>query len=51
MSEEREDGEHNSLVEHVGRLPVVELREPRNLCVCVNKARGHGKGAGANVSW
>ena len=26
---------HNSLVEYVDRLPVVELREPRNLCVCV----------------
>jgi hypothetical protein len=24
---------HNSLAEHAGRLPVVELREPRNLCV------------------
>jgi hypothetical protein len=24
---------HNSLAEHEGRLPVVELREPRNLCV------------------
>ena len=25
----------NSLAEHAGRLPVVELREPRNMCVCV----------------
>ncbi len=24
---------HNSLDEHAGRLAVVELREPRNLCV------------------
>ena len=42
---------HNSLADHTDRLPVVVFREPRNLCVCVNKARGHGKGAGANVSW
>ena len=27
---------HNSLTEYEGRLPVVEFREPRNLCdVCV----------------
>ncbi len=25
---------HNSLAEHAGRLPVVELRDSRNLCVC-----------------
>ena len=25
----------NSLAENAGRLPGVELREPRNLCVCV----------------
>ena len=25
---------HNSLAEHAGRMPGVELREPRNLCVC-----------------
>ena len=24
---------NSSLVDHVGRFPVVELREPRNLCV------------------
>ncbi len=23
---------HNSLTEHADRLPVVELREPKNLC-------------------
>ena len=33
---------HNSLTEHVDRLPVVEFREPRNLCVCVSKECGHG---------
>ena len=26
---------HNSLAEYADRLPVAELREPRNLCVCV----------------
>ena len=30
---------HNSLTENVVRLPVVELREPRNLCVCVREER------------
>ena len=34
----------NSLAENAGRLPVVELREPRNLCVCVSEERGHGEG-------
>ena len=34
----------NSLAEHTGRLPGVELREPRNLCVCVSKECGHGEG-------
>ena len=38
---------HNSLAEHAGRLPVVEFREPRNLCVCVREDLGHGEGAGA----
>jgi hypothetical protein len=38
----------NSLTEHGGRLPVVELREPRNLCVCVTEERGHGEGAVAH---
>ena len=28
---------HNSLAEHADRLPVVELREPRNLYVCGKK--------------
>ena len=27
----------NSLADLGGRLSVVELREPRNLCVCVNE--------------
>ncbi len=40
----------NSLSEHPGRLPVVELREPRNLCVCVSEERGHGEGAGAHAN-
>ena len=26
---------HNSLAEDAGRMPGVELREPRNQCVCV----------------
>ena len=33
---------HNSLAEHADRMPGVELREPRNLCVCVSEERGHG---------
>ena len=33
---------HNSLAEHAGRMPGFELREPRNLCVCVSEERGHG---------
>ena len=37
---------HNSLAGYADRLPVVELREPRNLCVCVNEERGHGQGPG-----
>ena len=37
---------HNSLAEHADRLPGVELREPRNLCVCVSEDLGHGEGAG-----
>ena len=41
---------HNSLAEHAGRLLVVELREPRNLCVCVSEERGHGEGAGAQAT-
>ena len=39
---------HNSLTEDSDRLPVVELREPRNMCVCVNEERGHGEGVGAH---
>ena len=31
-------------------MPGVELREPRNLCVCVNEERGHGQGAGAHTT-
>jgi len=31
--EGKDDRIHNSLAEHAGRLPGVELREPRNLCV------------------
>ncbi len=42
---------HNSLAEHADRLTVVELREPRNLCVCVSEERGHGEGAGALVNF
>ena len=33
---------HNSLTEHADRMPGVELREPRNQCVCVSEDRGHG---------
>ena len=33
---------HNSLADHAGRMPGVELREPRNQCVCVSEERGHG---------
>ena len=33
---------HNSFAEHAGRMPGFELREPRNLCVCVSEERGHG---------
>ena len=29
---------------------MVELREPRNLCVCVSEERGHGEGAGAHAT-
>ena len=36
-----------SLTENAGRIPGVELREPRNLCVCVSKECGHGEGVGA----
>ena len=39
-----------SLAEHAGRMPGVELREPRNLCVCVSKECGHGEGAGAHAT-
>ena len=28
-----------SLAENAGRMPGVELREPRNLCVCVSEER------------
>ena len=28
-----------SLTENTGRIPGVELREPRNLCVCVTEDR------------
>ena len=41
---------HNSLAEHAGRLPVVELQEPRNLCVCVSEDLGHGEGAHQLIS-
>ena len=40
----------NSLAEHEDRLSVVELREPRNLCVCVIEDRGHGEGVGEYAS-
>ncbi len=40
---------HNSLTEHVDRLTVVELREPRNLCVCLREECGYGEGAGAKL--
>jgi hypothetical protein len=33
-----------SLVDNAGRMSGVELREPRNLCVCVSKECGHGEG-------
>ena len=29
-------------------MPGFELREPRNLCVCVSEERGHGEGAGTH---
>ncbi len=43
---------HNSLTEHAGRMPVVELREPRNLCACVSEEGGdrEGVGEGGDVS-
>ena len=37
-----------SLIDTLGRMPGVELREPRNLCVCVNKECGHGEGVGVH---
>ena len=40
----------NSLTEHADRLPGVELREPRNLCVCVNEECGHGESAGTHAT-
>ena len=40
----------NSLAEHAGRLTVVELREPRNLCVCVSEECGHGEGVCAHAT-
>jgi hypothetical protein len=39
---------HNSLTDHTGRLSVVEMREPRNLCVCVSEDFGHGEGTGVH---
>ena len=39
-----------SLAENAGRMPGVELREQRNLCVCVSEERGHGEGAGAHAT-
>ena len=39
-----------SLAENAGRMSGVELREPRNLCVCVSKECGHGEGAGAHAT-
>ena len=39
-----------SLAENAGRMPRVELREPRNLCVCVSEDRGHGEGASAHAT-
>ena len=38
-----------SLAENAGRLSVVELREPRNLCVRESEERGHGEGVGVYV--
>ena len=35
-----------SLVENAGRMPGVEFREPRNLCVREEKECGHGEGSG-----
>jgi uncharacterized membrane protein YqjE len=37
---------HNSLTENADRMPGVELREPRNLCVCVSEECGYGEGVG-----
>ena len=31
-------------------MPGVELREPRNLCACVNEECGHGEAAGAHAT-
>ena len=33
-----------SLTENADRMPGFELREPRNLCVCVREERGYGEG-------
>jgi hypothetical protein len=41
---------HNSLTEHGDRFAVVELREPRNLCVCVSEDLGYGEGAGEHTT-
>ncbi len=39
-----------SLAENAGRMPGVELREPRNLCVCVSKECGDGEGVCAHAT-
>ena len=39
-----------SLAENAVRLTGVELREPRNLCVCVSEDRGHGEGVCAHTT-
>ena len=38
---------YSSLTENSGRKPGVELRKPRNMCICVSEERGHGGGLDA----
>ena len=39
-----------SLAENTDRMSGVELREPRNLCVCVTEECGHGEGVSTYVT-
>ena len=41
---------YTSVSQRIQTLSVVELREPRNLCVCVSEDRGHGEIVGVHAT-